>query len=537
MVRRIGVDFGTANTVVAEWDDGTSSGRALELGALDVVRPSRRGLSQRVIPSLIRYELDDATLRTRLGAQVLSEPESETGPSLTFRNTKSQVSGRAVDVPAFLGTHALSGKQAASDFLSSVMQAALLAVNDPSTEFVLTAPVEAFDRYSEWLVEVAEAVGTGRIRITDEATAAAVGYSARMRPGDAFMVIDFGAGTLDVAVVRIEEPDKASSGSVRSIAKGGIDLGGTHMDMLIAEHLLAEMMSIPMGEAETALLRGQLVREAEKAKVALSDNYVTTIEFNHPTTGAVVERELSRAEMEDILDKGGVLGRFGQLVNKVMGDATQRGYDENSLTNVFLVGGSTLVPAIARFVHQRFDPGIVHSDRPLEAVAVGAAAQAGGMELFDHIQHDYAIRHVNSGSGDYEFTTLVAAGTEYPTEEPIASFGVKGIRDGQTHLGLAIFEMAHAIYREASSELELVFQPDGSARTLSVTPQRKLENSRVWLNEGNPTFLEADPPAKAGIERFRLEFRIDDRKRLTVSAFDVERREWVLDHHPVVRLS
>jgi hypothetical protein len=59
----------------------------------------------------------------------------------------------------------------------------------------------------------------------------------------------------------------------------------------------------------------------------------------------------------------------------------------------------------------------------------------------------------------------------------------------------------------------------------------------LWLNEDSPTFLEADPPAAAGVDRFRLDFRIDAQKRLTVSAFDIERRLWVLDGHPVVQLA
>lgn len=59
----------------------------------------------------------------------------------------------------------------------------------------------------------------------------------------------------------------------------------------------------------------------------------------------------------------------------------------------------------------------------------------------------------------------------------------------------------------------------------------------IWLNEDSPTFLDVDPPAAAGVARFSLDFRIDAQKRLTVSAFDIERRIWVLDRQPVVRLA
>lgn len=82
-----------------------------------------------------------------------------------------------------------------------------------------------------------------------------------------------------------------------------------------------------------------------------------------------------------------------------------------------------------------------------------------------------------------------------------------------------------------------MFDAQGGARAVTVTPQSKQEKSRLWLNEDSPTFLEANPPGRVNADRFRLEFRIDAQKRLTVSAFDLERRDWVLQQLPVVRLA
>ena len=536
MTRRIGIDFGTANTVVAEWDDNLDAGVPLPLGAISMNREGREGVTQLVIPSLLGYrESDSGDLERHVGAEVLAFQ----GQGLSiFRNTKSRVSGRVIDAPSIVGSRRITGLQAASDFLTSVMEATLLAVDDPDVEFIVTAPVESFDRYSEWLVEVMDAVGAGRIRITDEATAAAVGYSARMRPGDLFLVVDFGAGTLDVSFVRVNDTDaKHGTSAVRVISKAGIDLGGSHIDTLIAEHVIRQMR-VPLGnEDELASIRGQLVLSAEQAKVRLTRADEATISAVIPESGESLDYLMTRDEFEKLLEEKEVISRLQRAVNRVCDDAALRGFPASELKSVFLVGGTSLIPAVERAIRYRFDPSIVKSDKPLEAVAVGAAAQAGGVELFDHIQHDYAIRHVDDTTGQYEFSTLVKAGTEYPTEEPVATFSIKGIRDGQRQLGLAIFEMAHAVYREASSDLEIVFDADGAARTMSITPQRRLENSRVWLNESSPTFLEANPPARAGVERFRLDFRVDAQKRLTVSAFDVESRTWVLDRHPVVRLS
>ncbi len=90
------------------------------------------------------------------------------------------------------------------------MALTVLAIEDDDLEIVATAPVESFDGYRDWLVrEVRDGLPTARLRVVDEATAAAVGYSARLGPGDAVAVIDYGAGTLDVSVVRVQEPDEA----------------------------------------------------------------------------------------------------------------------------------------------------------------------------------------------------------------------------------------------------------------------------------------------------------------------------------------
>jgi molecular chaperone DnaK (HSP70) len=232
-----------------------------------------------------------------------------------------------------------------------------------------------------------------------------------------------------------------------------------------------------------------------------------------------------------------VLGRVNRALRKALEGAFAKGYSSDDIVNVFMVGGTSLIPAVRDLLHLQFDPSIVHMDRPLEAVATGAASIAGGHELHDHIQHDYTIRHVDPGTGAYEFEVIVEAGTGYPTPDPVSSITIKAIHNGQTRMGLAIYELAHATHQTSGADVEIVFDATGGARTVAVTPQQNQERAALWLNEDSPTFLEATPPAAADTDRFRLDFRIDSQKRLTVSAFDLERRIWVLTGHPVVQLA
>jgi molecular chaperone DnaK (HSP70) len=539
MTTRIGIDFGTANTVVARWDEARSVGEPIPLAGIDLNREATPGVLQRVVPSLLAYSHADEKRRW-VGAQVLADPELLTRPDVSvFQSTKSAVTGRVADIPRTVGTRKITARAAATQFLRDVTALTTLTVGADDLEIVATAPVEAFDKYRDWLVgEVGDGLGGTRLRVVDEATAAAVGYSGRMSPGDVFCVIDFGAATLDIAVVRVANPDSARKGpAVRTISAAGVDLGGNHVDALLAEHAGAAAR-LPLGDpiAANRVFR-QLLRGAEAAKIALTRAAEATIEAADPATGRVYRTEITRAEFDKLLRDNDVLGRVNRVLRRTLDGAAAKGYPTDSIGAVFLVGGSSLLPAVQDLVRLQFDPSTVHSDRPLEAVAAGAASIAGGYELHDHIQHDYAIRHVSRRSGGYEFEPLVASGTAYPTPEPVKTLTVKAIRDGQRQFGLAIYERAHATFRDAGADLEIVFDAGGGARAVPVTAQAKQERAMVWLNEDRLTFLEADPPAAAGADRFRLEFRVDAQKRLTVTAFDLHRGIVVLDRQPVVRLA
>ncbi|NUU25222.1 MAG: Hsp70 family protein [Streptomycetaceae bacterium] len=533
---RIGIDFGTANTVVAGWDPEHGRGVPIPLPGLDVLREAGPGPTQRVVPSLIAYADDGGT--RRLGAQVTPEL-AETAGVAVFASTKSNVSGQAYDAPRRVGDRKITGRQAATEFLGGVMALALLTVEADDLEIVATAPVESFDAYRDWLVrEVRAGLPAARLRVVDEATAAAVGYSARLNPGDAFAVLDFGAGTLDVSVVRVQEPDAAGAGAgVRTIAKKGLDLGGNTIDALLAEHAISRLSLPPGDQVGRNQVFRRLLTSAEQAKRALADADHADITARDARSDTLHRVTVTRAEFDALLRDKGVLRRVNQALRACLDSASARGYGTADIRHVFLVGGSCLIPAVQDLVHLHFDPEVVRLDRPLEAVAAGAAGIAGGSELFDHIQHDYAIRHVDRDTGAYEFETLVEAGTAYPTEEPVRTLTVKAVHEGQRKLGLAVYELAHATYRDSSAELEIAFDPGGGARTVAVTPQQRQQRSMLWLNEDSPTFLVADPPAEAGQDRFRLEFRIDTHKRLTVTAYDLHRHVRVLDAQPVVRLA
>ena len=151
--------------------------------------------------------------------------------------------------------------------------------------------------------------------------------------------------------------------------------------------------------------------------------------------------DYSRSQFEDLLDEHGLFTQIDQTIRRALKSSRERGYDEEHVKAVLMVGGRSHTPSVQRTVRRIFGRERVMLDRPLDAVARGAAAFVAGVDFFDHIQHDYAVRFINPTKGDYDFRTIVPRGTPYPTKEPVAKVTVKASHDGQTQLGIAVFEI------------------------------------------------------------------------------------------------
>jgi molecular chaperone DnaK (HSP70) len=132
---------------------------------------------------------------------------------------------------------------------------------------------------------------------------------------------------------------------------------------------------------------------------------------------------------------------------------------------------------------------------------------------------------------------IVKRGTPYPTKEPVARITVKASHDDQTQLGILIYELGEVRTRCTGESVELVFDPSGAARVVQVSPDEQDRRTRFCINESAPTFLKADPPARAGEPRFEVTFGIDGNKRLLITARDLQTGRITHRDFPVVKLT
>ena len=529
MPGRLAIDFGTSNTVAALYAPAAQAGRSLALAGLTRAG-GLNGDEHHLVPSLVHYA---DTTRIVVGRQVLDQGLRHTLPG-TFQWMKTYV-GNRLPLPRRIGERHIDFFQAGADFLRQVLIAAGAFVDFAEEEVAFTVPVEAFEHYQLWLEEVVRSAGVQRPRYIDEASAAALGYAARFKAGAPFLVFDFGGGTVDVSIVRIEDDRGQPRG--RSLGKAGAQVGGGVLDQWLVRDALARAGRDAAGARGFMPL---LLAEAERVKESLSTADAEDFSVLDPGTGAVVHHRYSRGAFEDLLEANGLYTKLHAVLETAEAQAREHGHTREAFGAALMTGGSSLIPSIRRLVRSRYGE-ITHSERPFDAIAIGAAAFVAGAGFDDRIRHEYALRPYDPGRRDYVFRTIVPAGTPYPCEimhpertcEPLV-LTIKATNEQQTRFGLQVWEISH---RDSVScgggGFDLVFDQNGAAR---LTGREDAEDS-TRRPLGSPHALAADPPAKKGDPRFQATFSIDARKYLCTTVKDLEIGKTVLRDFPLVKLT
>jgi molecular chaperone DnaK (HSP70) len=529
MPGRFALDFGTSNTVAAIWDADAADGHSLELPGLS--RPGQYdGRDYHFIPSLVHY----AGPRLRVGQQVLAEGLRQHPAS--FQWMKSYVAN-GMKLPRQLDGLAVDFFQAAGDFLRQVLLAAGSVVNFAEEDATFTLPVEAFEHYQNWLEEVLQSAGVARPHFLDEPSAAALGYAAKIRAGKPFLVFDFGGGTLDVAIVRVEDPTPERRTRSRALGKAGAQVGGRVLDQWLACDALKRAGRAP---EQCRPLMPLLLQEAERVKEALSATEAEDFRVLDPATGAVISHRYTRGALEDLLEANGLYTKINDVLDAAENQARERGHTRDDFQACLMIGGGSLIPSIRRQLRTRYGER-VHCERPFEAVAVGAAAYVAGADFDDRIRHAYALRPYDRAQGRYVFQPIVPAGTPYPgpvsdprnPAQPL-TLTIKASFPNQTRLGLQVYEVAERLSTPCGGGgLDLVFDQNGAARFTA----REDPEDACHRPIGSPTFIVADPPAQPGQPRFLATFAISASRHLCITVQDTLTGKTLLRDYPMVKLT
>ncbi|KAK3310210.1 hsp70-like protein [Chaetomium strumarium] len=235
---------------------------------------------------------------------------------------------------------------------------------------VVTVPAYFNDKQRQATKDAGTIAGLNVLRVVNEPTAAALAYGINKIEGEhQVLVYDLGGGTFDVSLLTLEE------GIFQVLATAGdTRLGGEDFDNRLINYLARSFRDkhpeLDLTEDPKAM--SKLKREAEKAKRALSSQLSTRIEIESLFRGIDFSETLTRAKFEQLnMD---LFRKTLRPVEQVLRDAK---VDKADVTDIVLVGGSTRIPKIRSLVEEFFGRKTNGGVNPDEAVAFGAAVQAG----------------------------------------------------------------------------------------------------------------------------------------------------------------
>lgn len=240
----------------------------------------------------------------------------------------------------------------------------------PIKKVVVTVPAYFDEVRRRATKDAAEAAGLEVMRIINEPTAAALAFAATGDVKGRCLVFDFGGGTFDVSIVDIESSDNISVVAI----DGDHRLGGDDIDRKLTQYvsdLFEKEYEIPLINEDVSV--GYATKaEAEKIKIALSKISKKPGMFQRDgkvLSDSIIERSTFEKE---ILPE--FMSRIEMLVDNCLSDADLTTKD---IEHVLLAGGSTRIPAITAFLKMKFSKDPIVNVHPDEAVALGAALQAG----------------------------------------------------------------------------------------------------------------------------------------------------------------
>ncbi len=355
------------------------------------------------------------------------------------------------------------------------------------TEAVITVPAYFNDSQRQATKDAGKIAGLEVKRIINEPTAAALAYGMDKVKGDKKLAVyDLGGGTFDISIIEVAEVDGEHQFEVLS-TNGDTFLGGEDFDMRLIDYLADEFKKDQGVDLRGDPLAMQRLKEAaEKAKIELSSSTQTDVNLPYITADASGPKHMNikvtRAKLESLVED--LIDRTIDPVKTALDDA---GVSVSEIDDVILVGGQTRMPKVQEVVKDFFGKEPRKDVNPDEAVAAGAAIQAGVLsgDVKDVLLLDVTPLSLGIETLGGVMTKLIEKNTTIPTK---ASQIFSTAEDNQTAVTVHVLQ-----------------------------GEREVASANKSLGRFDLTDI---PPAPRGVPQIEVSFDIDANGILHVSAKD-----------------
>ena len=420
MSKVIGIDLGTTNSCVA----------VMEGGKPKVIENSE---GDRTTPSIVAFTKDgDALVGQAAKRQAVTNPGNTlfAVKRLIGRKFKDEVVQRDIGMVSYkivgadngdawveAGGKKMAPPEISARVLMKMKKTAEDYLGETVTEAVITVPAYFNDSQRQATKDAGRIAGLDVKRIINEPTAAALAYGMDKQRGDRkIAVYDLGGGTFDISIIEIAEIDGEHQFEVLA-TNGDTFLGGEDFDLRVIEYLSGEFQKESGVDIRRDPLAMQRLKEAgEKAKVELSSLQQTEVNLPYITADASGPKHLNirltRAKLESLVED--LVERTMVPSKTALKDA---GLKVGDIDDVILVGGQTRMPKVQEAVRNFFGKEPRKDVNPDEAVAVGAAIQAGVLsgQVKDVLLLDVTPLSLGIETMGSVMTKLIEKNTTIPT--------------------------------------------------------------------------------------------------------------------------
>ena len=501
----LAIDLGNTNTVVA------FQNQKVDINPTLVEIPNITS-SPGVIPTAVWFEEPSKILKIGISAlKMLGSSNSD----LFFHSNFKRLIGNPIE--KINQKNILSPTECGEKFFK------FLWANIPQkyeiNRLVVTAPIDTYKGYREWLVNLCEEIYVDEIALVDEPTAASLGIKIPF--GSKIMTLDIGGSTIDMNIVKIEGGE-GKSGPIAELLKfKGNDVSSISKQKIRCAEIISKTGSKIGGKDIDQWIVNYFVKDnkytinllkAEEIKLKLSSS--VKYEDKYPTKFIIEGDEeknfyLSKEIFEKILIDNNLLNHLNSLLKDLLNEARGKFCTEDDLHSIILVGGGTQIPLIKEWITKKFPKIQIKSPPPIESIALGALAMTPGVIIKDILNKGLSIRLLNKREQKLFWYPIFCKGQTWPTETPFKLI-IQASKNKQRIFEIIIGET------KKEREYDVIFE-NGLPKLSEVQSE---EETIKW--DKKPLKIEIKNIPNLGEDSLKLFFKITKKADLMVKCFDIQ---------------